>query len=164
MNPIAPATVPVLSDAVFALTLALLLICPLAIAGVALINTGLGRSCSASQALLGNLVIVAVAAIVFALVGASFSGTLPAASGSAGFTFHAAGKPWNWLGEGSFLLRGLGSAAPQSQPWPHCCPGVREWIAGVSQPAAPRQRFWQLSSFLWPRTGFGMAAGWRNWE
>ena len=68
MNPIASA--PVLSDAVFALTLALLFICPLAIAGVALINTGLGRSRSASQALLGNLAIVAVAAIVFALVGA----------------------------------------------------------------------------------------------
>jgi Amt family ammonium transporter len=113
MNPIAP--VPVLSDAVFALTLALLFICPLAIAGVALINTGLGRSRSAAQALLGNLAIVAVAAIVFALVGASFAGTLPGVSGSAGFTFHAAGKPWNWLGEGAFLLRGLGSAAPQSQ-------------------------------------------------
>lgn len=113
MNPIASA--PVLSDAVFALTLALLFICPLAIAGVALINTGLGRSRSASQALLGNLVIVAVAAIVFALVGASFAGILPGVSGSAGFTVHAAGKPWNWLGEGSFLLRGLGAATPQSQ-------------------------------------------------
>jgi Amt family ammonium transporter len=97
-----------------------LLICPLAIAGVALINTGLGRSRSAAQALLGNLAIVAVAAIVFALVGASFAGTLPAGtlsgvSGRAGFIFHAAGKPWNWLGEGSFLLRGLGAATPQSQ-------------------------------------------------
>ncbi len=113
MNPIASA--PAISDAVFALTLALLLICPLAIAGVALINTGLGRSRSAAQALLGNLATVAVATIVFALVGASFAGTLPGVSGSAGFTFHAAGKLWNWLGEGSFLLRGLGADAPQSQ-------------------------------------------------
>jgi len=113
LNPIASA--PVLSDAVFALALALLLICPLAIAGVALINTGLGRSRSAAQALLGNLTIMAVAAIVFTLVGASFAGILPGVSGSAGFTFHAAGKLWNWLGEGSFLLRGLGNAAPQSQ-------------------------------------------------
>ncbi len=113
MNPSTSA--PALSDAVFALTLALLLICPLAIAGVALINTGLGRSRSAAQALLGNLAIVAVAAIVFALVGASFAGTLQGVSGSAGFTFHAVGKPWNWLGAGAFLLRGLGAAAPQSQ-------------------------------------------------
>ncbi len=60
-----------MSDAVFALTLALLLLAPLAIAGVALINTGLGRSRSAAQALLGNLAIIAVAVIVFALVGAT---------------------------------------------------------------------------------------------
>jgi Amt family ammonium transporter len=104
-----------MSETVFALTLALLLIAPLAIAGVALINTGLGRSRSAAQAMLGNLAIVAVAAIAFALVGAALTGTLPNASGSAGFTFHAAGKPWNWLGAGPFLLHGLGSAPPQTQ-------------------------------------------------
>jgi len=43
-----------MTDAAFALALALLLIAPLAIAGVALINTGLGRSRSAAQALLEN--------------------------------------------------------------------------------------------------------------
>ena len=72
--PMIPA--PAMSDAVFALTLALLLLAPLAIAGVALINAGLGRSRSAAQALLGNLALGAVAALVFALVGASFAGTL----------------------------------------------------------------------------------------
>jgi ammonia channel protein AmtB len=56
--------------------LALLLLAPLAIAGVALINTGLGRSRSAAQALLGNLAIVAVTAIVFAVVGAAWAGEL----------------------------------------------------------------------------------------
>ncbi len=64
-----------MTDALFALTLALLLLAPLAIAGVALINTGLGRSRSAAQALLGNLAIVAVTAIVFAVVGAAWAGT-----------------------------------------------------------------------------------------
>ena len=39
----APAALP-LSEATFVFTLALLLLAPLAIAGVALINTGLGRS------------------------------------------------------------------------------------------------------------------------
>jgi Amt family ammonium transporter len=101
-----------LSDATFALTLALLLLAPLAIAGVALINTGLGRSRSAAQALLGNLAMVAVAAIVFAVVGAAFAGDM---SGDAGHTFFVAGKPWNWLGAAPFLLGGLGSAAPLSQ-------------------------------------------------
>jgi Amt family ammonium transporter len=104
-----------MTDAVFALALALLLLAPLAIAGVALINTGLGRSRSAAQALLGNLAIVAVAAIVFALVGATLAGSLPGASGGAGHTFHAAGKPWNWAGAGPFLLGGLSTAPAQSQ-------------------------------------------------
>jgi Amt family ammonium transporter len=88
------------------------LLAPLAIAGVALINTGLGRSRSAAQALLGNLAIVAVTAIVFALVGSAFAGTLP---GGPAHTFHLAGKPWNWLGAGPFLLGGLGTAPAQSQ-------------------------------------------------
>ena len=109
MNPTIPSAMP---DAVFALTLALLMLAPLAIAGVALVNTGLGRSRSAAQALLGNLAIVAVTAIVFALVGSAFAGSLP---GGAGHTFHLAGKPWNWLGAGPFLLGGIGTAPAQSQ-------------------------------------------------
>jgi Amt family ammonium transporter len=104
-----------MTDAAFALALALLLIAPLAIAGVALINTGLGRSRSAAQALLGNLAILAVAAIVFALVGATLAGSLPGASGSSGHIFQAAGKPWNWIGSSPFLLGGLAAAPAQSQ-------------------------------------------------
>lgn len=104
-----------LTDSAFALTLVALLLAPLAIAGVALINTGLGRSRSAAQALLGNVAMVAVAAIVFAIVGAAFTGNLPDGSGSAGHLFHVAGKSWNWLGAGPLLLGGLGSAAPLSQ-------------------------------------------------
>jgi Amt family ammonium transporter len=100
-----------MTDALFALTLTLLLLAPLAIAGVALINTGLGRSRSAAQSLLGNLAIVAVTAIVFAVVGAAWAGT----AGLAGHTFQLAGKPWNWLGAGPLLLGGFGSAQPQTQ-------------------------------------------------
>ena len=69
-----PNLPPAMTDATFALVLVLLLLAPLAIAGVALINTGLGRSRSAAQSLLGNLVIVAVTAIAFALVGATLGG------------------------------------------------------------------------------------------
>jgi len=112
MNPALPTPIaPVLTDAIFALTLALLLLAPLAIAGVALINTGPGRSRSAAQSLLGNLVIVAVTAIVFAVVGAAWAGT----AGLAGHTFQLAGKPWNWLGAGSLLLGGFGATPPQTQ-------------------------------------------------
>ncbi len=106
-----PAAVPAISDAVFALTLALMLLAPMAIAGLALINTGLGRSRSAAQAMLGNLALIAVAAIVFAFIGASFTGSL----GLKEVVLHAAGKPWSVLGLGPFLLRGLGVAAPLAQ-------------------------------------------------
>jgi len=109
--PMVPAAAPTMSDAVFALTLALMLLAPMAIAGVALINTGLGRSRSAAQAMLGNLALIAVAAIVFAFLGASFAGSL----GLKEVVLNVAGKPWSVLGLGSFLLRSLGAAAPQAQ-------------------------------------------------
>ena len=107
MTPVLPPAFP---ETTFVLVLVLLLMAPLAIAGVALINTGLGRSRSAAQALLGNLAIVAVTAIAFALLGATFAGTT-----GGGHIFHAAGKPWNWLGTGPWFLSGLSSAAPQAQ-------------------------------------------------
>ncbi|MGA7856756.1 MAG: hypothetical protein WCA11_02440 [Terracidiphilus sp.] len=94
----------------FALTLGLLLLAPLAIAGVALINTGLGRSRSAAQSLLGSLAIISVAVIAFALVGATFAdGPL------GGHIFHLAGKPWNWAGTGPLFLSGLSQAPPRAQ-------------------------------------------------
>ena len=97
-----------ITDSAFALCLALLLFSPLAIAGVALVNTGLGRCRSAAQALLGNLAIVAVTAIAFALVGATFIGGM-------GHVLQLAGKPWNWLGTAPYLLGGLGTAGPHAQ-------------------------------------------------
>jgi Amt family ammonium transporter len=100
-----------MTEASFVLVLVLLLVAPLALAGVALINTGLGRSRSAAQSLLGSLAIVAVAAIVFALVGATFAGT----TGDTGHTLHLAGKAWNWLGTGPFFLAGLDKAPAPAQ-------------------------------------------------
>jgi ammonium transporter, Amt family len=112
MTPIqTAAAIQPVTDAHFVLALALLFLSPLVIAGVAFINTGLGRARSAAQALLGNLIIVAVTAIVFALVGATIAGPM----GGAGFSFHLAGKAWNWIGCGSFFLGGLSSAPPQNQ-------------------------------------------------
>ncbi len=94
MNSSLPA--PTLSESLFAFTLVLLFAAPLAIAGVALTNTGLGRSRSAAQAFLGNLAIVAVAVIVFALLGAALAGD----PSSASRVFHLAGQPWSWIGSG----------------------------------------------------------------
>ncbi len=111
LAPIPPAPVPAISDAAFVLTLALLMVSPLAIAGIALINAGLGRARSAAQALLGNVTLLAVATIAFALVGAALTGSL----GHTEIALHAAGKSWGVLGHGPFLLRGLGNATPKAQ-------------------------------------------------
>lgn len=100
---------PLFTPAAFALTLGLLLLAPLAIAGVALINTGLGRARSAAQSLLGSLVMISVAAIVFALIGATF------ADGASARIFHLAGTSWNWAGAGPFALGGLSAASPRAQ-------------------------------------------------
>ena len=100
-----------MTESIYILTLLLLLLAPLALAGVALINTGLGRSRSAAQALLGNLILCGICVLVFALVGASLAGTLA----KGGLTAQFAGKSWNWLGTGSFLLGGMASLDPASQ-------------------------------------------------
>jgi Amt family ammonium transporter len=83
-------------------------VAPLAIAGVALINTGLGRSRSAAQALLGNLAIVAVTAIVFALIGATFAGTPRAARATPSPGRQALELAW----QGPVLPDWPGQAAP----------------------------------------------------
>jgi Amt family ammonium transporter len=100
-----------LTETGFALTAGLLLLAPLAIAGVALINAGLGRSRSAAQSLLGSLAMISVAVIVFALVGAAFADGV---SGP-GHLFQLSGKPWNWCGTGPLLLSGFANAPARAQ-------------------------------------------------
>lgn len=107
MTQLAPIPFPETS---FALTLGLLLLAPLAIAGLALINTGLGRSRSAMQSLLGSLVVISTAVIAFALVGSAI-----AAGTSGDHVFHLGGKAWNWVGVGPLFLSGFDGAGPRTQ-------------------------------------------------
>jgi ammonium transporter, Amt family len=108
MNPSQPLpnSIP---DSTLALLFGLLLLSPLAIAGLALVNTGLGRARSAAQALLGSVIVFAVGIIVFAFAGSIFAG----ATHSAVLT--VAGKPWNWLGLSPWLLGGFRSLPPLDQ-------------------------------------------------
>jgi len=99
---------PPLSDVMFALTLGLLLLAPLAIAGLALLNTGLGRSRSAMQAMLGCVTLVAVSAIAFSMLGESFAG-------SPGHSLAMAGKSWDWIGRAPLLQRHLDALSPHAQ-------------------------------------------------
>jgi Amt family ammonium transporter len=86
-----------------ALTLIAILLIPLAMAGLALIHQGLGRSRSAAHAMLATLCAIAVAAIVFVVVGFSFTGY----AGGAAHTLTLVGHPLDWLGAEPLLAHGV---------------------------------------------------------
>jgi len=91
---------PTLSDTSTALCVVCILLVPLAGAGLALINTGLGRSRSAAQLMMSSLCVLSVAAIAYLACGFAFQGL-------AGQPAHVAmigGKPWSWLGSGHLFL------------------------------------------------------------
>jgi len=103
------APTPPVPDLLPMLAFGFLLLSPLAIAGLSLVNAGLGRSRSAAQALLGSVAIASVSFIAFAGVGACFAG----AGGAAVFT--AAGKSWNWIGTGPILLGHMSKSPMEAQ-------------------------------------------------
>jgi ammonium transporter, Amt family len=107
MTPMAPMPFPETS---YALTLGLLMLAPLAIAGIALMNAGLGRSSSAMQSLLGSLVVISTALIAFAVVGSAI-----AAGTNGDHVLHLGGKAWNWAGAGPLFLSGLVGAPARMQ-------------------------------------------------
>ena len=76
---------------------------PLAGAGIALINTGLGRSRSAAHAMLASLCVMATAALAYFVFGFSWQGF----PGMPAHAIAAGGKSWNWLADQQFFLRGV---------------------------------------------------------
>jgi Amt family ammonium transporter len=88
-----------------AICLLCIILIPLAAAGLALIHQGLGRSRSAAHAMLSTLCSLGIAAILFVLVGASWTGF----PGGFAHTFHLAGKPIDWLGAEPLFARSLSS-------------------------------------------------------
>jgi len=99
-----------LTDAAFALALVLLVLMPLGIAGVALVNTGLGRARSAAQSLLGSMIVVAVAVLAYASVGTLWPATDPRALHGAFLSGFAAANPSTQLAV-LFQLLAVGLAA-----------------------------------------------------
>ena len=84
---------------------------PLACAGMALINAGLGRSRNAAHAMTAAMCVLGIAGLVYFVLG---FGIQSHASLSPPLTM-VGGKPWSWIGGGPFFFRGLqfdGSAIP----------------------------------------------------
>jgi Amt family ammonium transporter len=84
-----------------ALCLACIFLVPCALAGLALMNVGLGRSRNASHSLVSSLCVISVAVAAYFICGFAFQG----APGTSSYWFLAAGKQWNWIAAGRFLLR-----------------------------------------------------------
>ncbi|HTZ73772.1 MAG TPA: hypothetical protein VMB47_07620 [Candidatus Aquilonibacter sp.] len=98
-----PTAAPSLSDAAIALSIAFILLVPFAIAGLSLVNTGLGRSRSAAQMMMCSLGVVAVAALTYFVIGFAWQGYVD----SQGFYFLIGGKEWNWISADRFFLRSV---------------------------------------------------------
>lgn len=94
---------PWISELTTALCLVSILLVPLAVAGIAFINNGLGKSRSAAHAMLASLCVVSVAAIVYIAIGFSWEGF----AGRAAHVVTIGGKPWDWIAQQPFFLRGL---------------------------------------------------------
>ena len=96
------------SDALFepanqAVCLLFILLIPFAGAGLALISTGLNRSHSAAHAILGCLMIGAVAMLAYGAIGVAVQGLL----GEAGHSIAIGRSHFDWLGAGPVFLSGI---------------------------------------------------------
>ena len=96
---------PGLSELSTVLCTALILLIPLALAGISLINTGLGRARSAAHLMMSSLCVISVAALVYFLCGFAWQGF----AGGPSHFIAIAGKEWSWIGAGPFFLRRLSS-------------------------------------------------------
>jgi len=95
--------VPILSEGGTVFTMFLILLIPFAMAGIALVNTGLGRSRNAAHMMMSSLCVVAIAAAAYFICGFSWQGTI----GGPAHTVSIAGKSWSWLASQAWFLRGL---------------------------------------------------------
>jgi len=92
-----------MTDLAQALCGLLILLIPLASAGLALINSGLGRSRSATHAMLGPLCVTAVAVLAYFVCGWSWQ-SFPEGHAHA---ITVGGMAWNWIGAEPFFLQGV---------------------------------------------------------
>ncbi|MGH9687335.1 MAG: ammonium transporter [Candidatus Acidiferrales bacterium] len=95
--------VPAFSIAASVLCLLFICIVPLAAAGLALMNTGLGRLRSAAHAMMSSLCVFSIAVLVYFFWGQSWQGF----SGEPAHLVVLDGKAWSWLANGSMFLRHL---------------------------------------------------------
>ena len=101
---------PRLSEASIVACLVFAFLVPLASAGIAIMNVGLGRTRSAGHMMMASLCSLAVAALAYFVCGFAVQGYI----GLPSHSFLLGGKEWSWIAAQPFFLRRLtfdGSAA-----------------------------------------------------
>ena len=96
---------------------------PLAGAGLALINAGLGRSHSAAHMMMASISVLSVAGLVYFVCGFAWEGYI----GGAAHVLNISGKGWDWFAAQPFFFRRLafdGSAASLSALLQIFCVGL----------------------------------------
>lgn len=95
-----------------------LLLAPLAGAGLALINAGLGRTRNAAHSMMAALCVMSVAACVYFVCGRAFQGYAGGLSHSITVASKALGsKSWDWIGAEPWFFRALPmNASPNALP------------------------------------------------
>jgi len=93
--------VPALSEGASAVCVFCIFVVPLAAAGLALLNAGLGRSRSAAHTMIASLCILSVAAIAYFVCGFAVQGF----TGQPIRILRLGGRQWDWIGAGPFFLR-----------------------------------------------------------
>ncbi len=82
--------------------LLMILLIPLALAGLALITTGLARARNAAHVMMSALCVTGVAAAAYCICGFAWQGV----AGGPAHTLSIGGKPWDWLAAQPFFLAG----------------------------------------------------------
>jgi len=93
-----------LPDAAAAVCVLFILLVPFAGAGLALINTGLGRARSAAHLMMSSLCAISIAALVYFVCGFAWQGY----AGGPAHVLAMGGKSWNWIGAQPLFLRHIG--------------------------------------------------------
>jgi Amt family ammonium transporter len=96
-----PALPP--QETAFTLCIVSILLVPFAAAGLALINTGLGRARSAGHSMMASLCVMAIAALAYFVFGFAWQGF----PGLPSHVITVGGKPWDWIAAQPFFLRGI---------------------------------------------------------
>ncbi len=129
----------------------LILLIPLAFAGLVLMNAGFCRSRNAAHSLIAALSVAAVGSLVFIICGFAWQGTAE----SPGYAVVISGTQWNWIGAERFFLRGIDfSTSPRGVA---ACFGMFSAVMAGLIPLGSGAERWRLAPAL---VSSAILAGW----